>query len=290
MLLASNAPANVVTPVTPNVPPTVAFETTAKPVSVALLSVNVSAISAVLLASNAPVNVVTPVTPNVPPTVAFLVTAKPILSPEDLLNVNVSAILAVLPAVIVPDNVLVPVTANVPPTVAFWPILAFFSIPNPPAVLTEPEVLLVDCVVSVDTIVPVKLILSKPISPVTSNLPLIVALPVTSISPPILAFFPIPNPPAVFIAPEVVLLDSVKSVTLIVASLVIPLTDKLLATSNVPPIKADSFTPNPPVVLIEPVETLVESVVVVTLISPLAVIDDKAEAPVTANVPPTLTF
>ena len=65
MLFASRAPVNVVAPVTPRVPPTLASAVTLKPVPLPLLKVNVSAISAVLFASRAPVNVVTPVTSRV---------------------------------------------------------------------------------------------------------------------------------------------------------------------------------------------------------------------------------
>ena len=95
-----------------------------------MLSVNVSAISAVLLASNAPVNVVTPVTfnaldnvaspvtPNVPPTLASAVTSKPV--PVALLNVNVSAISAVLLASNAPVNVNELFNTVAPPTDKPW--------------------------------------------------------------------------------------------------------------------------------------------------------------------------
>ena len=53
------------------------LDVTSNPLPVTLLSVNVSAISAVLFASNAPVNVVAPVTANVPPILVLLAIPTP---------------------------------------------------------------------------------------------------------------------------------------------------------------------------------------------------------------------
>ena len=80
--LASKSPVNVVTPVTPNVPPTVALLSTCKPKPVDLLNVTVSDAFRVpliwpLVAVNA-ANVVAPVTPNVSP--IFTVVKAPVLA------------------------------------------------------------------------------------------------------------------------------------------------------------------------------------------------------------------
>ena len=64
----------------------------------------------------------------------------------------------------------------------------------------------------------------------------------------------------------------------------------LLPTVKLPPINADSFTPKPPCVRIEPVPTLLEFVVDVTLTSPLAVKSAIEDEPFTVMFPPIFAF
>ena len=92
------------------------------------------------------------------------------------------------------------------------------------------------------------------------------------------------------IEPVTVLIESVVFVIAIAPSVSNPDVVVLPATVNVPPIFADSFTPNPPAVLIDPVVLLVEFTVEATSILPVALTPAKLEAPVTFKVPPICVF
>ena len=104
VLMVVVVPFTVMFPVTTKFPPTVASLVTDKPVPLALLNVNVSAISAVLFASNAPVIVVVPVTVKLSATVTSevvwpIVIGTPEVEVPTLIPLVVSVVSIVTPAV-----------------------------------------------------------------------------------------------------------------------------------------------------------------------------------------------
>ena len=134
---------NVAALVTAKLPPTAASETTDRPFPVTLLSVNVSAISAVVFKSNAPdivvtpeiftvPNVLVPVTPNVPPTNVF-----PVLSATTKLLFSVDNPPFTTKS---PPTVDDPDTSNIPPTFTLLPNTASPKTPNVPAIEVFPVV------------------------------------------------------------------------------------------------------------------------------------------------------
>ena len=117
-----------------------------------------------------------------------------------------------------PKNVANPVTSKVPPIVVLLltskssPIYKSFPMPTPPSITKAPEVLLVESVVSF-----------KLTTPVTSKVPPIVVLLVTSKLSPTYKSLAIPTPPSTTKAPEVLLVAFVVSF-----KLTSPVTSKVL--------------------------------------------------------------